>query len=324
MKKQHFIISIILNSLIIVFDLFALLATAGVFPFAQGMNVSDMFQYFTIDSNIVLLLSSLLLLIVEVKSFLKRTPLPKAAVLFKFVGTVGVMLTFLVAYCVLLPSTKDGSFVFGWSGFLWMHTVCPLLALISFVFFEFEPKLKVWWSFLGLSEVGLYGVLILPMMAAKVITGPNYPFLQHLDDGLVTTGVVLGMAVGTFLVSLLILLFRSLFGRQVKPVEKTDEEEEDSSSSGSDKPVKILHVVPGKDPEQTDGTASATGVPSTARVYHISRHISGKWQVKLASGGKAIKLFNTQEEAIAFAKDLVKTQGGSIRVHSLLGKLRKE
>jgi hypothetical protein len=49
-----------------------------------------------------------------------------------------------------------------------------------------------------------------------------------------------------------------------------------------------------------------------------------QWQVKLATGQKAIKLFSTQEEAINYAKGLVKTQGGSIRVHSLKGKMRKE
>ena len=51
--------------------------------------------------------------------------------------------------------------------------------------------------------------------------------------------------------------------------------------------------------------------------------LSQQWQVKLAHGEKAIKLFATQAEAIRFVKDLVKTQGGSIRVHSLKGKIRK-
>ena len=62
-----------------------------------------------------------------------------------------------------------------------------------------------------------------------------------------------------------------------------------------------------------------------ARVYHISKQSDTlKWQVKLATGQKAIKLFPTQKEAIDYAKSLVKTQGGSIRVHSLKGKMRKE
>lgn len=60
-----------------------------------------------------------------------------------------------------------------------------------------------------------------------------------------------------------------------------------------------------------------------SRVYHISKHLSGTWQVRLANGEKAIKTFKTQREAIDFAKALVKSQGGSIRVHSKKGILRK-
>ena len=61
------------------------------------------------------------------------------------------------------------------------------------------------------------------------------------------------------------------------------------------------------------------------RVYHIaqSKTIDGQWQVKLAGGERAIKIFKTQKEAIEYAKGLVRTQGGSIRIHSMKGKLRK-
>lgn len=61
-----------------------------------------------------------------------------------------------------------------------------------------------------------------------------------------------------------------------------------------------------------------------ARTYHISKASSGNgWQVRLANGKKAIKIFKTQKEAIDYAKGLSKSQGGSIRIHSMKGKLRK-
>ena len=66
---------------------------------------------------------------------------------------------------------------------------------------------------------------------------------------------------------------------------------------------------------------TATGGP---RVYHIAKHPSGQWSVKLASSNKVIKLFNTQAEAIGYAKGLVESRGGSYRIHSVSGKLRKE
>ena len=76
--------------------------------------------------------------------------------------------------------------------------------------------------------------------------------------------------------------------------------------------------------EEAEEVATAQRDHNAPRVYHISRQSTGKWQVKLATGERAIKLFDTQDQAITYAKSLVRTQGGSIRVHALTGKLRKE
>jgi hypothetical protein len=60
------------------------------------------------------------------------------------------------------------------------------------------------------------------------------------------------------------------------------------------------------------------------KTYHIAKRASdGKWQVKLASGEIAIKLFDTQAEAIDYAQKMAKNQKASIRVHSVKGKMRK-
>lgn len=61
------------------------------------------------------------------------------------------------------------------------------------------------------------------------------------------------------------------------------------------------------------------------KTYHISkRKEDGKWQVKFASGQKAIKLFDTQAEAIDYAKKLADNQEGSISIHKVDGKIRKQ
>ncbi len=61
------------------------------------------------------------------------------------------------------------------------------------------------------------------------------------------------------------------------------------------------------------------------KVYHVSkRKEDGKWQVKFANGERALKLFDTQVEAITFAKEKAKNQEGSISIHKVDGKLRKQ
>ena len=60
------------------------------------------------------------------------------------------------------------------------------------------------------------------------------------------------------------------------------------------------------------------------RNYHVSFREDGKWQVKFAKGSKALKLFDTQAEAIAFAKEKAENQDGSITIHKKDGKIRKQ
>lgn len=61
-----------------------------------------------------------------------------------------------------------------------------------------------------------------------------------------------------------------------------------------------------------------------AKNYHISKRDDGKWQVKLAGGEKAIKLFDTQAEAIDYAKTVADNQEGNITIHKRDGKIRKQ
>ena len=62
-------------------------------------------------------------------------------------------------------------------------------------------------------------------------------------------------------------------------------------------------------------------------IYHVSkRDNSGReWKVFIEGSSKVIKLFDTQQEALAYAKILVKNKndGSSIRLHGLDGKIRK-
>ena len=70
--------------------------------------------------------------------------------------------------------------------------------------------------------------------------------------------------------------------------------------------------------------APAKEEKTAARNYHVAKRPDGKWQVKFAGGEKAIKLFATQAEAIAYAKKLAENQDGSISIHKKDGKMRKQ
>lgn len=76
--------------------------------------------------------------------------------------------------------------------------------------------------------------------------------------------------------------------------------------------------------EETKKEAVKAETPSkekAGKAYHVSkREEDGKWQVKLAKGKVAIKLFNTKVEALAYVENLAKNQGGAaVRVHASKG-----
>lgn len=60
-----------------------------------------------------------------------------------------------------------------------------------------------------------------------------------------------------------------------------------------------------------------------SKKYHVSSNGDGKWQVKAEKAEKALKLFDTQKEAIDYAKKVAGNQEGSIAIHKVDGKIRK-
>ena len=119
----------------------------------------------------------------------------------------------------------------------------------------------------------------------------------------------------------------------------TIDEDDDQSTDTTDDGVDADELAQPTTPEQPtepveQPTETATQAPvaeapatpkkPTVKNYHISLRPDGKWQVKLSKGGKAIKLFNTQAEAIAFAKARAKSQDGHITIHKVDGRIRKQ
>ena len=109
----------------------------------------------------------------------------------------------------------------------------------------------------------------------------------------------------------------------LKEEDAADEPENKKEEETKETPQKDVDPVKKEKPTSTQATKTSK-YGDGARVYHISKQSDGiQWQVKLATGKKPIKLFKTQAEAIDFAKRLTKTQGGSIRIHSVKGRMRK-
>ena len=111
-----------------------------------------------------------------------------------------------------------------------------------------------------------------------------------------------------------------------KPVTK----KEVKPAKATAKPVAKKEVKPAAKKAESKPVAKKVAAkkpePKAAAVknYHISQREDGKWQVKGAKAEKALKLFDTQAEAIKYAKATAGNQEGNFTIHKKDGKIRKQ
>ncbi len=76
-----------------------------------------------------------------------------------------------------------------------------------------------------------------------------------------------------------------------------------------------------KKPKQIKAPEPAASKPAkeATRVYHVAKREDGKWAVKFSGGEKAIKLFDTQKEAMEYTKKMAENQNGAMLVHNSKG-----
>ena len=162
MEKRN--VSIALSFIIIILEIIALIVCYNSF----GINLA----YYTIDSNIFLLISTILYLITI-------NNVPNIVQLLKYSSTLSVFITFLVVVFVLYPMYDfNFQFMFLDGPNLYMHVLCPLLAVISFIFFdsnEIENSLKN--NLRSLYFTIIYAIILISLNILNVVSGP-YPFLK--------------------------------------------------------------------------------------------------------------------------------------------------
>lgn len=350
MKKTNAIISLIFNALILLTEGFALTYTYfDVDPQSALTPLQNFFCHYTADSNLLLFLAAFISFFFGIICLIKKKDMPLWVAILKLASVVSVVTTMLVVACLLVPMMgwENGKMMIIGKDFIFLHFIDPLLALIAFVGFEIEPKIKKRLSFLCLAPLVVYAAAMAPLCSLTSFPDPyEQAGLLNLANAepFQVTWKWCAIFFGTWLIGFLIL-----WGRQgVATLENKREEQAPSGNvfiedrgpqvtppqcgaaddavviqddEGSEESEEAKEI---KD-EEEEKKINPTGYMNRPRVYHIARQAeTSKWQVRLATGQKAIKLFDTQEQAIQYAKSLVKTQGGSIRVHSLKGKMRKE
>ena len=152
MEKKK--ISIILNSFIVLFTIFGIILMIfgiqfmGKSKLLTTTNISVL-KFFTVDSNILMGLTSLLYLISKKKSTIFLSIL-------KLSATTSITLTFLVTAFYLVPMNFHLFFDFYKNSNLFFHLITPVLSIVTYLFFDEVVKIKKSYLTWNLLPVFLY------------------------------------------------------------------------------------------------------------------------------------------------------------------------
>ena len=280
-------------------------------------------KFFTLVTNLLIVIVSFISIGYSVESLMKKdkeSVLPTPIFILKLITAVCALVTFLTVVTYLQHTVYVGvkatspSF---WNN-IFHHYVAPLAFVTGLVLTDLDQKYNFKVTYFGPLVLLIYMIYAIPLSNADLTWWGAAPYvfmdwdnvkwwIFALVPGFLLGGYGLGLLVW-FLNRISYLIF---IGEEVKDDETSEEEKEAENK---------VEVTPEDEEKVTEMIKTGYTGP---RIYHVSKREDKMWQVKFATGKKAIKLFPTQAEAIVFAKKLAKSQEGSIRVHSLKGKIRK-
>mgnify|MGYP006872977778 CR=1 FL=1 len=210
--KRNLIVSTILNYINFIFILII-----GIISLVENPKSIRMF---TVESN---LLSGLASIIVAVFSTLilakKKNEIPLCVKVAKMATTTGVTLTFftVVFYLGFVAVGEGYSYftLFKGNNFFF-HFLCPVIAIISFIFFEKGKDIKYKLTFFNISHVSCYIVFyitnVLTHLKSDGTVDRKYDWYYFVIGGNWTIGIVAFLMLGiTYLLGLLLWFLNRSF-----------------------------------------------------------------------------------------------------------------
>lgn len=195
-------IGILLNLLLIILEIIGLIIS----QIEGGLSV---IKYYTEESNILCLISSVIVLFY----LIKNKKFTKEISVFRFMTVVSLSITFLVVVFVLAPMYD---FNYYWllyrNSSLYLHLLCPIISVISFLFFENHNLKHKRDKLRGIYFTILYAIVTTILNLLDLLEGP-YPFLMVKKNGALISIVWLVIMMGSsYLISLSLVKIKNKIG----------------------------------------------------------------------------------------------------------------
>ncbi|MBR3161334.1 MAG: hypothetical protein IKF19_01225 [Bacilli bacterium] len=213
MNKRNIKISLVLNTLILIMVVLATIFMVTGFKFMSNTYILEAkgletLKFYTVDSNILVGLASLMLITCEyffIKKKIKK--IPKYAYILKYIATVAVSLTFLVTLLYLSPLYGSKFLFLYQNSNLFFHLLVPLFSFISYIIYE-KIEIEFKYTYYGVSTMILYGIyyvinILIHMKNGRVL--PKYDWYGFVYGGIPSIFIVfLVMIIITYIISLVI------------------------------------------------------------------------------------------------------------------------
>ena len=318
--KLRKIISLVVSLLAIIFSM------VGFLLIAKDTTPISYVKFFTLVTNLLIVVVSTISIGYSVEFLIHKDKVilePTYVFILKLITSVCSLITFITVVSYLQHTVYADPSVSAamHANNVMHHYIAPLTFTLGFILLDLDKKYNWKIFFTGIIVLLIYMSYAVPLSnisAARSWWGePPYVFIDMSVVKQWMFALLPGFIVGGLGLSFLIWLFN----RIAYLLFIGDEIKEDAEESEEEKAIEAKVQV-------TEADEAAVGEilkksKAGPRIYHISRREDKMWQVKFANGKRALKLFNTQAEAIVFAKKLAKSQLGSIRIHSLKGRIRK-
>ena len=179
------------------------------YELALESNKISMFKFFTVDSNLLMGLVSLIFIFKEIKVLNgKEKEIKKIYYILKLMAATSVGLTFFVVFAYLGPITEYGIKSMITNSNLFFHLIIPVISILNFILFEKTDKLKFKDIKYGLVPTVIYSLfylinVLIHMEGGKVST--VYDWYWFVQNGVWTSLIVVPlMLLITYLISLII------------------------------------------------------------------------------------------------------------------------
>ena len=196
--RKKLVAYLILNILISVFEIIA-------FTLVVQRRGAETFQYYTQLSNLFLLICGLINITFVVRTLKSKKQIPHIANLLTYMATCTTTVTLIVVLFVLSWMVGDLWWLLTYDSMLYMHTLCPILAIIMLVWCAPERQNKKSALFALIPTI-IYAIVGITMNILRIWDGP-YPFLLVYNQPIWASFgwaiVILGVA---YLIARLLLL----------------------------------------------------------------------------------------------------------------------